>query len=60
MKTITEDWIEITVERAIDKLDRKLLNGTISQEEYDQEVFILDKWAIQQFKYIGEPLEGLQ
>jgi hypothetical protein len=44
----TEDQIENRVEKAIDRLDRQLLTGNITQQEYDQEVMIVDKWAYQQ------------
>lgn len=54
MQTITENWIESIVERTIDRLDRQLLTGNIDQQKYDYEIHILDKWAIQQFKHIGE------
>jgi hypothetical protein len=47
---LNESQIESMVEKAIDKLDKKFLNGEISQTEYDQEINIIDKWAIQQLK----------
>ena len=48
---LTENQIESTVERVIDKLDRQLLTGKLTQQQYDQEVHIIDKWAIQQYEY---------
>jgi hypothetical protein len=45
---LTETQIEIMVEKAIDKLDKRFLNGELNQMEYDQEIHIIDKWAIQQ------------
>jgi hypothetical protein len=45
---MTEDQIERRVERAMDRLDAKLMSGRLSQAEYDHEVVILDKWALQQ------------
>lgn len=45
---LTEDQIEHHVERAMNRLDRQFLAGTISQQEYDREVLILDRWAYQQ------------
>ncbi len=47
---LTETQIEIMVEKAIDKLDKRFLNGELNQMEYDQEIHIIDKWATQQLK----------
>lgn len=47
---LTEEQIEAYVERRIDKLDKKLMQGHITQQDYDREVGILDTWAIQQSK----------
>ncbi len=49
--TMTENQIEIIVERAIDKLDARLIQSKISQSEYDYEVSIIDKWATQQYEH---------
>jgi hypothetical protein len=49
--TMTENQIEIIVERAIDKLDARLMQSKISQSEYDYEVSIIDKWATQQYEH---------
>jgi len=43
-----EAKVEGIVERNIDRLDYKLMHNQITQEEYDHEVMILDKWACQQ------------
>jgi hypothetical protein len=48
---MTESQIEIIVERAIDKLDKKLMQSKITQSEYDYEVSIIDKWATQQYEH---------
>lgn len=48
-ETLTETQIELIVERQIDKLDKQLMQGKITQEEYDREVLIVDKWASQQY-----------
>ena len=40
-----EEVIELHVERKIDALDRRLINGTISLEDYGAEVRELDAWA---------------
>jgi hypothetical protein len=50
MVYLNESQIELMVEKAIDKLDKRFLMGEISQTEYDQEIYIIDKWAIQQLK----------
>ena len=47
---LTESEIELRVERQMDKLDKKFMRGEITQSEYEREVFILDKWAAQQYK----------
>ena len=48
---MTENQIEIIVERAIDKLDARLMQSKITQSEYDYEVSIIDKWANQQYEH---------
>jgi hypothetical protein len=49
--TMTENQIEIIVERSIDKLDARLMQSKITQSEYDYEVSIIDKWATQQYEH---------
>lgn len=49
---LTEDQIENIVEKAIDRLDNQLLTGKITPIEYENEVSIVDKWSIQQYKFI--------
>jgi hypothetical protein len=51
---MTEDQIEQAVERAMDRLDRQLMNGSLSQEEYDTEVKSLAQWARDQFTGRGK------
>ncbi len=46
---LTESQIEIRVERATDKLDKRFMNGEMTQQEYDHEIMILDKWSQQQY-----------
>jgi len=48
---MSESEIEIIVERAIDKLDARLMQSKITQLVYDYEVSIIDKWAEQQYQY---------
>lgn len=42
---MTEDQIERIFEREMDKFDRMLNKGIITQDEYDEEVAALDEWA---------------
>jgi hypothetical protein len=49
---MTEEQIERRVERAMDRLDARLMSGRLSQAEYDREVVALDKWALQQARYV--------
>lgn len=56
---IGETEIEIAVERKIDRLDRAFMAGKLTQSEYDREVSIVDKWAMQQYRSI-EPFDDGQ
>jgi hypothetical protein len=47
---LNEQQIEAKVERIMDRWDKCLMAGLISQEDYDNEVMILDKWASQQYE----------
>lgn len=47
---MTEDQIERIVEREMDKLDRQLTKGMITNEEYEDEVNELDNWARDAYK----------
>lgn len=47
---MTEDQIELIIERKTNKLDRMLMNGLIDQETYDYEVYKLDLWGEQQYR----------
>lgn len=47
-RALSEHEIEATVEKHMNRLDKKLMQGHITQTEYDQQVSIVDKWAIQQ------------
>jgi hypothetical protein len=49
---LTEDQIERIVERETDRLDKALMKGVLTQEEYDREIIVLDKWASQQYRDI--------
>ena len=40
-----EDSTEAVVEREMDRLDKKLMQGHITQEDYDSRVVELDNWS---------------
>ena len=45
----TPDQIERCVERYIDHLDRLLLSGQMSQDNYDQALRDVDRWADEKY-----------
>jgi len=49
---MNEHDIEIRVEKAIDRLDRRFMSdaNTMTQAEYDHEVMLIDKWAAQEYR----------
>jgi len=47
---MTEDQIERRVEMIMDALDARLMSGSLSQSDYDQEVKRLRAWAEQQYQ----------
>lgn len=51
---MTENQIEMIVERKMDALDAKLLSGLISQSDYDNAVCDLDKWGEIQYKALRD------
>lgn len=42
---MNEELIERIAELEMDKLDKALLNGQISDDEYDTEVEVIDDWV---------------
>ena len=42
---LTEEEIERIVEKHIEALDRRLMNNDMTQQEYEEAVVIVDKWA---------------
>ena len=46
---LTDDQIELRVQYSMDGLDRKFMNGALTQEQYDTRVASLNKWANQQY-----------
>ena len=46
---MTEAQIENTVERRTDRLDAALMDGRLSQAEYDAEMRALSAWADAQY-----------
>lgn len=49
-RVMTEAQIERIVEREMDKLDRLLLAGQLSYEDYDFEITELEKWAREEYR----------
>lgn len=54
---MTEDKIERIADRQMDALDRELLSGTITQEEYDDAVKDLNEWVKEEFRLLKEEEE---
>lgn len=50
---MTEDQIERRVEMIMDSLDARLMSGSLSQSEYDQEVKRLNDWAEEQYRILS-------
>lgn len=49
---MSEAQIERAVERHMNMLDRQFLNGEMDQDTYDREVSSLDRWAMEQYRYL--------
>lgn len=47
---MTEEQIERRAEREMDRLDKQLLSGALTQAEYDEEVRELDRWAREEYR----------
>jgi len=45
IQVLTEDEIEHIVEKHIEALDRRLMNNDMTQQEYEEAIVIIDKWA---------------
>lgn len=57
MPCLTEDQIEVRVERMMDNIDRRFMAGLLSQKAYNAEVADLRRWSDGQYfanKRIGE------
>jgi hypothetical protein len=46
---MTEEQIEQEVERRIDAIDVRFMNGGLSQYDYDQQIAEVDAWAQGQY-----------
>ena len=55
---MTFDAIERIAEKEMDRLDKELLNGALTQEEYDTEVKALEDWCIAEAKRIARNTFG--
>jgi hypothetical protein len=47
---MTEEQIERQVEIRMNRLDRQLMTGGLSQNSYDMAVEDLDRWALAQYR----------
>lgn len=50
---MTEDQIEVAVERRFDRLDGMLMRGEITQAQYDREAKDISRWARKQYKNVS-------
>ena len=50
--TPTEAEIEIEVEKMYDRLDARLMNGSITQQQYAEQTYKIDRWAESQYALI--------
>lgn len=48
---LSEDKIERAVEREMNILDRLLMRGVLTQDDYEREVRELDAWARAEYEY---------
>ncbi len=51
---VNEEYIERIYEREMNKIDRLLMDGVISQSEYDDEVLSLCEWAEEMYNTYNE------
>ncbi len=42
---MTEEQIELNVEHQFNRLDKKLMAGKLTQEQYDHEAKLIHEWA---------------
>lgn len=49
---MTESQIELQVEMKMNSLDRQLMSGSLSEDQYDREVRKLDKWAEREYRKV--------
>ena len=52
----SEAEIEDQIERSMTRLDRRLLGGRITQEQYDVEATSIDEWAGAMVELVGTEL----
>jgi hypothetical protein len=57
-RPLTEQEIELKAERAMDRLDARLMSGRLSQSDYNREVSTLDKWLQAQYDAIDREFIG--
>ena len=53
---LTEEYIELVVERSMDGLDHQLMIGNFTQAQYDMAVKALDRWAEKMYERLRRTL----
>jgi len=48
---LTEEQIERRVERMIDRVDARLMNGSLTQEAYDVAIEFVNEWAEREYRF---------
>lgn len=49
---MSENRIERTVEREMNRLDREFMDGMLEEDAYDSEVKELEKWAREEYRIL--------
>jgi hypothetical protein len=48
---LTEEQIERRVERMTDRVDARLMNGSLTQEAYDVAIEFVNEWAEREYRF---------
>ena len=46
--------IEVAVERKTDRLDRRYMNGELSDSQYHEEIRAIDEWAESEYQKLAQ------
>ena len=60
LNTMTNDDIEIRVEKRTDGIDRRYMAGLLTTEEYNVQMEALDQWANIEYNKINAPDSFIQ